>query len=122
MQLITAPKYVKYPECKEGDVLVNNAKFVGTKQGKFGAQHYFEELESGERVCLNSSGQLNYLVEEHLIPGRVCKVVYKGKVTLTKKAMSGKEAHNFDMYLDKIIPTATEPTVSNDSTNIDDLA
>lgn len=113
MRLVTPPKYFKYPECQAGDVLVNEGKYLETKEGKYGPQHYFEE-ESGEKICLNSAGQLNFLIGDNLWKGRKCKIVYKGKVELTKGPMSGKEAHNFDLFLDDSAPKVenVEPTSS----------
>jgi len=115
MKLVTPPKYFKYAEMNKGDTLVEQGKYLETKEGRFGPQHYFEE-QDGQRICLNSAGQLNYLIDDHLYAGRECKIVYAGKVLLEKGAMAGKEAHNFDLYLDQSKPSATtieEPTQQN---------
>lgn len=121
MELVSAPKYFKYPELKKGQVLIQKGKYLESKQGKFGVQHYFEEIESSERKVLNSSGQLNYLVDSYLAEGDICKIVYEGKVVLDKGAMKGKEAHNFQLYLDK--PTKTPEVASGTQLkmNIDGL-
>jgi len=111
MELVSAPKYIKYSEQNKGDVLVEGV-YQGSQEGKYGIQHYFDD-KNGQRVVLNSSGQLNYLVDSYLAEGQSCKVVYQGKVKLDKGAMKGKEAHQFDLYKDA-------PKVASES-NLDDL-
>jgi hypothetical protein len=91
-------KYFKYSECEAGSVLVDGLEFIGTEQGKFGVIHVFSDDHGGETV-LNSSGQLNYLVDRYLKTGDKCRVVYQGKAKLTKGAMAGKEAHNFELFI-----------------------
>lgn len=127
--MISAPTYFKYAELNPGDVLIEKGTYLETKEGKYGAQHYFEETSNSERKVLNSSGQLNYLVDTYLKEGTVCKIVYKGKVLLSKGAMSGKEAHNFDLYVDdetveKSVDAASTKAVQDampKASNLDDL-
>ena len=118
MQLVTPPKYFKYAELNKGDVLIEEGKYLQTKEGKFGPQHYFEEKD-GSKVCLNSAGQLNYLIDDNLYAGRACKIVYAGKVLLEKGAMAGKEAHNFDLYLGQSAPTEVKEETAPAQTNMD---
>lgn len=101
MKLIQRPTYYKYPELNDGDVLIEEGIFLGTKEGKFGPQHYFEEMSSGEKKVLNSAGHLNYLIDDNLWEGRKCKVVYKGKKELEKGPMKGKMSHQFDLYTEE---------------------
>lgn len=111
MELVSAPKYVKYAESNKGDVLVDGI-YVESKEGRYGIQHVFE-AEDGQRTVLNSSGQLNYLVDSYLVEGQRCKVVYDGKVTLEKGAMAGKQAHQFNLFRDKAVSKAVNPAGSN---------
>lgn len=98
-------KYFKYNECNEGDVLITKGKYIESFDGRYGVQHKFIETDSKEEKVLNSSGQLNYLVDTYLEPGAITKVVYAGKVTLDKGAMKGKQAHNFEVFIDDDAPT-----------------
>jgi len=91
------PTYVKYADHKAGDILVDQAQFLGSYEGKFGIQHKFK-TDKGE-VVLNSSGQLNYLVETYLSLGDVATVVYNGKNKIAKGPMAGKEAHAFELLV-----------------------
>ncbi len=95
----SAKKYFKYAECKSGDKLVNEGHYVGPYEGKFGVQHDFKQKD-GIIVCLNSSGHLNWLLDNHVEKGDLVNVFYAGKVTLTKGVMKGKEAHNFEIEID----------------------
>ena len=122
MSLVAAPTYFKFKELTKGDILINEGTYQGTKEGRFGPQHFFEEVEDGERKCLNSSGQLNYLVEEHLVVGKKCKIAYAGKILLEKGAMAGKEAHQFDLYTDNTAPIIEAPTTQvQTNMNLNDL-
>lgn len=96
---IGGPKqYFKYSECEKGQVLVEGAKYIGRSPNKFGNEnHDFKPLEGGPIICLNSAGQLNWLMENHVVEGDLVRVVYEGKSTIETKghAMEGKEAHSF---------------------------
>jgi hypothetical protein len=92
-------KYYKYSECTPGQVLVENGVYLGSEEGKFGIQHLFRE-EDGSKVCLNSAGHLNYLIDESAVPGMKCRVTYAEKVLLDSGSFKGKEAHNFDLDID----------------------
>ena len=119
MELISAPRYFKYGEMNKGDILIESGVYLESKEGRYGVQHYFEESLTGERKVLNSSGQLNYLVDAHLSEGTKCKIEYDGKHKLTKGAMKGKEAHQFKLYVDR--PKAEATTTAQAETNLDDL-
>lgn len=95
----TARKYFKFAECKPGDKLVDAGIYVGPEEGRFGIQHIYKQT-NGEIVCLNSSGHLNWLMENHVKPGQLVNVYYADKVMLTKGAFKGKEAHNFEVEID----------------------
>lgn len=125
MDLVTQPTYFKYKECKKGQTLIENGKFLETKEGKYGAQHYFEE-SNGERKVLNSAGQLNYLVESYLEKGKRCKIVFGGKEVLEKGDMAGKEANQFELYVDNQSPAPTQQDLplegmTSENKNLDNL-
>lgn len=96
-----ARRFIKYSECKPGQVLVDG-KFIRTEEGRFGLNHIFQEGD-GELV-LNSSGHLNWLLETYGFEGAVCRVTYQGKEKLTKGNMKGKEAHRFELEIDDDYP------------------
>jgi len=123
---VGARKYFKYSECKPGQVLVGEGSFMGSEQGLYGVQHLFKE-KTGDVVCLNSAGQLNWLVDNHLKPGAVCKVTYVDKKPLTKGQMKGKEAHSFSLEVDDDqgqpvkVESPKAPTVLGVASDIDDI-
>jgi len=94
-----ARKYFKYTECEKGQKLVSAGVYVGPEEGKFGTNHIFRQ-DDGQVVSLNSSGHLNWLLENYATPGRtVCNVIYGGKEVLQKGSMKGKEAHRFELEI-----------------------
>jgi hypothetical protein len=100
-KVATSRKYFKYADCNPGDVLVNEGTYVGPEEGRYGVQHIFKQ-RNGEIVCLNSSGHLNWLIENHVSPGVVVNILYKERVTLTKGPMAGKDAHNFELEVEEV--------------------
>lgn len=94
-----ASNYFKYSQCTPGQTLIDNGTFKKTREGKFGAEHVFENAD-GTTTVLNKSGHLDYLLSEHVRPGMKCNVEYLGKVTLKSGAFAGKEAHNFKLQVD----------------------
>lgn len=91
--------YVKYKDCQKGDELARG-NYIGTEQGKFGIQHLFD-LGDGKTKVLNSSGHLNWLMEEHVSPGDFVQVMYGGMEKLTKGPMKDKDAHRFELFVDQ---------------------
>lgn len=91
--------YFKYKECAPGQVLVKEGTYIGPEQGKYGVQHVFKIGD--EMTVLNSSGHLNWLIDNFLDLGQRCNVVYAGSTTLTKGPMMGKEAHNFELEVEE---------------------
>jgi hypothetical protein len=93
--------YYKFKDCTPGQVLVNGGRYIGPEQGKYGIQHIFLEDDGTKTVVLNSSGHLNWLLENYATSGKsLCNVIYSERVLLTKGAMAGKEAHNFELEID----------------------
>ena len=76
-------------------------------------RHLFEDLDTGERKCLNGAGQLNYCMEQ-LSEGDVCKIVFKGKVMLETGKMAGKEANQFDVFVEDSAPVKKVEDVASD--------
>lgn len=91
--------YVKYKESKAGDVLAEGI-YLGHRQGQYGIQHQVK-TDSGEIVVLNSSGQLNWQLENLVQVGDCIQVTYKGTILLTTGKMKGKESHQFELAVDK---------------------
>lgn len=89
-------KYIKYSECKPGDVLVVG-KYVETIPSvKYPANsnHDFK-TETGEIVSLNSSGQLDYFLEEKLKfdKTKVVRITFAGKEEILKGPYKGKDKY-----------------------------
>lgn len=92
-----AKKYFKYNELEQGDVLVEG-KFSKSFQGRFGVQYEYLN-KCGSVHVLNSSGQLNYLMD-FVEEGDTVKIVYDGTFKLTKGSFAGKDAHQFKLFRD----------------------
>ena len=96
-----AKKFFKYAECQAGQVLVENGLYMGTEEGTYGPYHVFREKE-GQLHCLNSAGQLDYLIKSFAKAGEsACKVIYSGMEEVTKGPMKGEKAHTFEFYVDE---------------------
>ena len=115
MRLMSAPKYYKYTELESGFAFFERGRYLETTiNAKYGnPQHLFEDLDTGERKCLNGAGQLNYSMDM-LNEGDICKIVFKGKIMLEKGKMAGKEANQFDVYVEDKAPVETAPVASNE--------
>ena len=112
---MSAPAYYKYTELESGFVFFERGQYIETTiNARFGnAQHLFEDLDTNERKCLNGAGQLNYMMDQ-LSEGDICKIVFKGKVLLTSGKMAGKEANQFDVYVEESTPMKkVEETTTN---------
>ena len=92
--------YVKYKECKAGDVLLHKATFVGTSTSKFGKPNYNFIESNGKRVTLNATGGLTYHFKD-IQPSndKFYKLVYGGKDIMKKGPFAGKEFHAIDVYM-----------------------
>jgi hypothetical protein len=90
--------YYKYSELSDGDTLIEGGTYLGSEEGKYGVVHLFQV--DSETHCLNSAGQLNYLIDKYVAPGTRCRIVYCGKEVLTKGPMTGKESHKFGLEVD----------------------
>jgi hypothetical protein len=124
-----ARKYFKYVECEKGQKLVDSGLYVGPEEGRFGVNHIFRQND-GQVISLNSSGHLNWLLENHTTVGEsVCNVIYDGKEVLQKGMMKGKEAHRFELEIyepgedskpvSKEMPKAAKP---DDTSELPDLS
>lgn len=90
--------FVKYKDCEEGQVLAEGT-YLGTKDGTYGIQHQIKD-ENGDVTVLNSSGHLNFLLENHVTKGDYIRVIYSGKEVLSKGKFKGKESHQFEVLVD----------------------
>ena len=86
--------YLKPSELTPGYEIAG--QFVKTLTNDFG-ETYIIATEDGD-VGLNSTGKLKKLMA-HVSPGSALKIVYKGKTKITKGAMKGKDAHDFDVFV-----------------------
>ena len=91
--------YTKYKECTPGQILINDGIYKKSEIGGYDKLNHIFGVEGGEAV-LNSANKLNYLVENFLTPGMKCRVVYVGKFIVTKGKYQGKEAHDFELFVD----------------------
>lgn len=88
------PKYIKYTEAEVDQQLVKMGKFMGTTEGKYGAQYNFLELESNDHVVLNKCGTLEWRVREgYMQEGEVFDIYFEGKEVIEKGTFAGKEAN-----------------------------
>jgi hypothetical protein len=97
-EVSTAKKYIKYSECNKGDELVVGW-YIGATEGKFGTQYNFM-TETGVHTVLNASGQLDYIIKNHIQQEDFVKIIFDGQVKLEKGAMAGKMANQFKFYKD----------------------
>ena len=115
--------YISYKECKPGDVLVDGV-FKASEMGNFDKLNHIFRTTAGETV-LNSSGKIDYLIEQFLTPGMRCKVVYLGKIVLTKGKYKGKESHDFELYVDdssEAILAPDEDAVRADTSSLPEMS
>ena len=85
-------KFVKYADHKAGDLLVEGT-YTGRSPSKFGNDGFaFRPSDGGPTTVLNHTGQLDYLMNEHIEEGDVVQVYYKGKTAIQRGSFAGKEA------------------------------
>jgi len=132
------PKYFKYSECTEGQLLVNKGEFRCIFEGKFGDQYRFQEI-GGQEVVLNKAGQLAWRIEQEQVKeGGYYDIYYIGSEVLEGGKFAGKPAHHFRVaeYTSEEIeeftgvkapkvakkegPTAPPPTIK-ETEDLDDL-
>lgn len=91
--------FLKYKECSKGDILVEG---VYEKQGEDNFHNISHEFRTEDNIIqvLNSSGHLNYLLNEYAVFGDFCRVTYEGMITLEKGRMKGKDSHTFSLEID----------------------
>jgi hypothetical protein len=91
-------KYLKFKYCTPGEII---AEGVYERQGEsnYGINHHFRTEENYVQV-LNSSGHLNWLLNEYAVFGDFCRVTYEGSEILEKGKMKGREAHKFSLEID----------------------
>lgn len=90
-------KYFKYAECEEGQELVIG-RYKGTVPSNYSDNHLFEVEWEEEDVVLNSSGHLNWQLDNVEL-GTMCKIIYKGQHVLEKGPYKGKPSHQFDVQI-----------------------
>lgn len=87
--------FIKYPECKPGQVLVQG-EYLGEVPNKFNpAKPNFRfKNNDGSILTLPASGQLNSAFSA-IESGTLVSVTFLGKEKITKGSFAGKEANSF---------------------------
>jgi hypothetical protein len=109
-------KYYDISSCEKGQLLVEG-KYLGTRIGrKFGNTEFeFRDSTTGKVVVLTGR-HLEFLVNRHLKPGQVCRVIFTGDVLLTSGKFKGKNTHTYEIEVaeDDNAPAASTKTASDD--------
>lgn len=95
----TVKKYFRYKECRPGQVLIQEGVYIGDSPNQFGRDNHDFKEKDGTIVCLNASGQLDYILQNNVQKGDTVRIVYGGKSTLEKGRYKNKEAHNFEVFV-----------------------
>jgi len=117
-----AREYVKYAECKVGDVIAEGW-YKGPQEGRFGRVNHIRKKD-GKTVCLNSSGHLNWLLDQVPVDSYI-QVIYDGEDVLGSGRFKGKMAHRFKCFLQDgggVDPTPVDPTMPDTGSEDDPLA
>lgn len=101
--------------------LVVEGKYLGSTMGKFDKPMYEFEEADGTIAVVYDAGLLNYLVEEYLSEGTVCRVLYVGKEILQKGKYAGKDSHQFDIQLAKSSPVNKDDDFSAEAIEEDEF-
>ena len=90
----------KYADCDAGEVLAEGflTKII---QDQYGNPCYLVKGDDGVVTGLNSSGHLNYLMEQDAYVGACIQVVYEGTEIMEKGRFKGKPAHRFSLLIDR---------------------
>jgi hypothetical protein len=86
------------PSKLEGPGLVVEGIYLGSVPNNFDntkSDYQFEEAD-GTKVVINSTGQLASQMK-NIDVGTLCQVNYKGKQTIAKGKLAGKQCHSFDV-------------------------
>ena len=93
-------EYFKYKECSKGQILCEG-HWIKCGEDNYGNPTYeFKNKEDGTIYVLNSSGHLNYLMNEYAVIGDYCRVTYAGTEVAEKGKFKGKDYHTFDLEVD----------------------
>jgi hypothetical protein len=86
---------------KKGDTV--EGTYIRQGKDKFGGvTHEFRDSEEDVVHVLNSSGHLNYLMDEYADYGDYCRITYLGKTKLPKTSkFAGTDSHNFEIEIDR---------------------
>lgn len=91
-------KYVKYSEAKAGDILVEDAVFIGTETNQYARLNFLFEKD-GAIYALPECGALKFNNNQNKIKtGHMFKIIYDGTAIMDKGAMRGKEYHKLKIY------------------------
>lgn len=89
----------KYKECQKGDLIAEGV-YEKCGEDNFGNPTYELRTEDNTIIVANSSGHLNYLMNEYAQFGDYCRITYEGTTVITKGRMKGKDSHVFTLEID----------------------
>lgn len=91
-------KFIRYSEAKAGDVLVEDATFIGTETNQYSRLNFL--FEKDEVVyALPECGALKFNNNQgKMKTGNMFKILYDGTGIMDKGAMRGKEYHKLKIY------------------------
>jgi hypothetical protein len=117
-----AKTYIKWSECKKGQVVLDGAKYRRSFEGKYGIQYEFV-TDDGEIIVINKSGQLDYKMD-FIRPGSKVHLTYEGKIVLDKGKYKDKESNQFTLLCDddfKAPDDSEQEAATQDAAGIDDF-
>ena len=84
-------------EWKKGQVLVQDGEYIGDSPNQYGKDNHNFKERDGTIVCLNASGQLDFILSEQVSKGDRCRITFAGKTIIEKGKFQGKEANSFEV-------------------------
>lgn len=94
-------KLILFKNCEEGDIVVEYGTFLGESTNQYGSLFNFCEVDSNEKITLQSTGKLKWLFENgSLIEGKRYQVRFLGEGKIEKGTWKGKSFFNIDVLED----------------------
>lgn len=107
-------KYLKYKDFTAGQVVLEDAKYVGTEENQFGGLNFLFEKNS-ETIGIPQCGVLKYNhTQGKMQVGSLFKIIYEGEKTVEKGPMKGKSFHDLKIYT-KADPSSVATTELGDN-------
>jgi len=112
--------YIKWTDCKKGQVVIDGAKYIRSFEGKYGVQYEFITNE-GEIIVINKAGQLDYKMD-FIRPGAKVHITFEGKIRLEKGTYAGKDSNQFTVLSDDdFVDDSEKEAAVADAAGIDDF-